>query len=157
MHYGVTEPAFIEALGKNADQVFGASVWTETIKTKGEVLWPDAKSYADAAMKAYNVPADYTQAGSSAAGIAFQMALIKINAVPPLDEKKRDELVVALENLKVQTFYGQISFATEGQFYHANVGLTPLTIQIQNGKVVVVGPDNLAESKPIYPMKAAKK
>ena len=33
MHYGVTEPAFIEALQKNADQVFGASVWTETIKT----------------------------------------------------------------------------------------------------------------------------
>ncbi len=156
MHYGVTEPAFIEALQKNADQVFGASVWTETIKTKGEVLWPDAKSYADAAMKAYNVPADYTQAGSSAAGIAFQMALIKINAVPPLDEKKRDELVDALEKLKVQTFYGQISFATEGQFYHANVGLTPLTIQIQNGKVVVVGPDNLAESKPLYPMKAKK-
>ena len=156
MHYGVTEPAFIEALGKSADQIFGASVWTETIKTKGEVLWPDAKSYADAAMKAYNVPADYTQAGSSAAGIAFQMALIKINAVPPLDEKKRDELVVALEKLKVQTFYGEIGFATEGQFYHANVGLTPLTIQIQNGKVVVVGPESLAESKPIYPMKAMK-
>ena len=62
----------------------------------------------------------------------------------------------SLEKLKVQTFYGQISFATEGQFYHANVGLTPLTIQIQNGKVVVVGPDNLAESKPLYPMKAKK-
>ncbi len=156
MHYGVTEPAFIEALGKSANQVFGASVWTDSIHTKGEVLWPDAKSYAEAAMKAYNVPADYTQAGSSAAGIAFQEALIKINAVPPLDEKKRDELVTALENLKVQTFYGQIAFATSGQFFHANVGLTPLTIQIQDGKVVVVGPPNLAESKPIYPMKANK-
>lgn len=156
MHYGVTEPAFIEALGKSANQVFGASVWTDSIHTKGEVLWPDAKAYAEAAMKAYNVPADYTQAGSSAAGIAFQEALIKINAVPPLDEKKRDELVTALENLKVQTFYGQIAFATSGQFFHANVGLTPLTIQIQDGKVVVVGPPNLAESKPIYPMKANK-
>ena len=156
MHYGVTEPAFIEALQINADQIFGASVWTETIKTKGDVLWPDAKSYADAAMKAYNVPADYTQAGSSAAGIAFQMALININAKPPMDEKQRDDLVNALEKLKVNTFYGQIGFATEGQFYHANVGMTPLTIQIQNGKVVVVGPDNLAENAPIYPMKAQK-
>ncbi len=156
MHYGVTEPAFIDALKNNANQIFGASVWTESINTKGDVLWPNAKSYADAAMKAYNVPADYTQAGSSAAGIAFQVALTKINAKPPLDEKQRDALVNALEKLKVSTFYGEIGFATEGQFYHANVGLTPLTIQIQNDKVVVVGPANLAQSKPIYPMQAQK-
>jgi branched-chain amino acid transport system substrate-binding protein len=153
MHYGVTEPAFIESLKKDADQVMGASVWTETIHTKGDIMWPDAKTYADAAMKAYNVPADYTQAGSSAAGIAFQMALMKTGGTPPLDDAEREALVKTLEDLQVQTFYGMIDFANEGQFYHANVGLTPLTIQIQNGKVVIVGPEKEAQTQAQYPMK----
>lgn len=156
MHYGVTEPAFIEALGKNAGQVLGASVWTATAKTHGTLLWPDAASYAAAAEKAYQVPADYTQAGSSAAGIAFQAALQKIGAAPPLSEAARTELVKALENLDIQTFYGRIKFATEGQYYHANVGMTPLTIQILDGKVVVVGPKEEAQAPLQYPMTSWK-
>ncbi len=100
------------------------------------------------------MPADYTQAGSSAAGLAFQAALQKIGATPPLSEQARVDLVKALETLDVQTFYGRINFATEGQYYHANVGLTPLTVQIQNGKVVVVGPQEDAQAPPHYPMTA---
>lgn len=152
MHYGVTEPAFIEALGKNADQVYGASVWTETEKTSGSLLWPDAASYAAEAEEAYTVPADYTQAGSSAAGIAFQDALQKVGSAPPLSEEQRVKLLAELEQLDVQTFFGRINFATEGDYYHANVGLTPLTIQIQNRKAVVVGPAKDSEAKPEYPM-----
>lgn len=153
MHYGVTEPAFFESLKKDAEQVLGASVWTESVHTKGELLWPNAKAYADAAMKAYGVPADYTQAGSSAAGIAFQVALMKSGATPPLSDAARESLVKILEDLQVETFYGTIDFANEGQFYHANIGLTPLTIQVQDGKIAVVGPETEAQAKIQYPMK----
>ncbi|HSO67087.1 MAG TPA: hypothetical protein VLP30_04445, partial [Desulfatirhabdiaceae bacterium] len=66
---------------------------------------------------------------------------------------EREALVKTLEDLQVQTFYGKIDFANEGQFYHANVGLTPLTIQIQNGKVVIVGPEKEAQTQAQYPMK----
>jgi branched-chain amino acid transport system substrate-binding protein len=152
MHYGVTEPAFIEALGNNSNQVYGASVWTPTAKTRGELLWADAASYAAAAEQAYQVPADYTQAGSSAAGLAYQAALQQIGATPPLSESERIALVRALEELDVETFYGRINFATDGEYYHANVGLTPLTIQIQEQKVLVVGPQNERESAAQYPM-----
>lgn len=152
MHYGVTEPSFVEALKKDAEQVFGASVWTETLHTKGELLWADAAAYGKAALDAYKVPADYTQAGCSAAGIAFQAALQKAKLAPPLDEAKRDELLKALEELDIQTFYGRINFADSGEYFHANVGLTPLTIQIQGGKTVIVGPAGEAEAKPQYPM-----
>jgi branched-chain amino acid transport system substrate-binding protein len=152
MHYGVTEPAFVQALGKDADQVFGASVWTETVHSKGDILWPDAASYAQAAKKAYNVDADYTQAGSTVAGIAFQAALQSVGAAPPLDQAKREALIKALEKLDIQTFYGRLKFATEGQYYHANVGITPLTIQIQNDKTVIVGPKEDAQAAPQYPM-----
>ena len=54
--------------------------------------------------------------------------------------------------MDIDTFYGKVKFATEGEFYHANVGLSPLTIQIQNGKVVAVGPKKDAEAPAQYPM-----
>lgn len=151
MHYGVTEPAFVDALKGDANEVFGGAVWTETTPTRGQLLWKDGATYAAAALKAFNTPADYTQAGSSAAGIAFQVALEKVKAAPPLAEAKRVELAKALESVDVQTFYGRVKFATEGDFYHANVGLSPLTIQIQGGKVAVVGPAKDA-ARPQYPM-----
>ena len=153
MHYGVTEPAFIESLGKDAEQVFGASVWTTSVHAKSDMLWPDAAAYGKAAEEAFKVPADYTQAGSSTAGLAFQAALQKIEAVPPLSEANREALIKALEELEIQTFYGKLKFAKEGEYYHANVGITPLTIQIQNGKVVIVGPEKDAEAAAQYPLK----
>lgn len=156
MHYGVTEPAFVEALGKDAEQVFGASVWTSTVKSEGKILWADAAAYAADAEKAFQVPADYTQAGSTTAGIAFQAALEKLQAVPPLSEADRDALIKTLEELEVQTFYGPLKFATEGDYYHANIGITPLTVQIQNGKTIIVGPEKDAEAAPQYPMKPWK-
>jgi branched-chain amino acid transport system substrate-binding protein len=152
MHYGVTEPAFVDALKADANQVFGGAVWTDTAKTQSKILWKDAPTYAAAAQKAFGVAADYTQAGSSAAGIAFQVALQQIDARPPLSEAKRAELVKALEAVDVDTFYGKVKFATDGEFYHANVGLDPLTIQIQNGKVVAVGPKKDAQAASQYPM-----
>jgi branched-chain amino acid transport system substrate-binding protein len=152
MHYGVTEPAFVESLEKYAEGVMGASVWTDSVHAQSDILWKDAAEYAKAAEDAYGVPADYTQAGSSTAGIAFQAALQQINATPPLSESERDELVAALEKLHIQTFYGNLKFADEGPFYHANIGIDPLTIQIQNGKTVIIGPEKDARAKGIYPM-----
>ena len=151
MHYGVTEPAFVDALKGDADGVFGGAVWTESTSTSGQLLWKDAPTYAAAALKAFSVPADYTQAGSSAAGIAFQVALERVKAPPPLSEAARTALVKALEAVDVQTFYGHVKFATDGEFYHSNVGLSPLTVQIQGGKVAVVGPAKDA-GQAQYPM-----
>ena len=47
-------------------------------------------------------------------------------------------------------------FATDGEFYHSNVGLSPLTVQIQGGKVTVIGPAKDA-AKAEYPMTAWNK
>lgn len=152
MHYGVTEPAFVDALKGDANQVFGGAVWTESTETKSDILWKDAPTYAAAALKAFHTPADYTQAGSSAAGIAFQVAVQKIKAAPPLAEAQRAELVKGLESIDVATFYGRVKFATDGEFYHSNAGLTPLTVQIQGGKVAVVGPAKATVAKAQYPM-----
>lgn len=153
MHYGVTEPAFIQALGKNANQVFGASVWTSSMQTKGAIGWPAAKTYYDAAVAEYpKDPPDYTQAASSAAGLVFQAALSQLAVAPPLDEAARTKLVEVLEKIDLQTFYGRVKFATEGDYYHSNAGLTPLLIQTTDGKEAVVAPRESAQAKLVYPM-----
>jgi branched-chain amino acid transport system substrate-binding protein len=153
MHYGVTEPAFIQALGKNANQVFGASVWTSAIQTKGAIGWPTAKAYYDVAAAEYpKDPPDYTQAASSAAGLVFQAALSQLAVPPPLDEAARTKLVEVLEKIDLQTFYGRVKFATEGDYYHSNSGLTPLMIQITDGKEAIVAPPDSAQVKLVYPI-----
>ncbi|MBJ6748993.1 amino acid ABC transporter substrate-binding protein [Geomonas anaerohicana] len=156
MHCGITDKAFIDAVGKDGEQIFGTTCWTGTAKTKSKVLWPNAAAYAAASQKAFNNPGDYTQGGCSAAGIAFQTALQKIGAKPGMDEATRTKLIAALEQIDVQTFYGRVKFATSGEFYHANVGLDPLTVQIQSGQVKTVGPKASVEAPAIYPMKEWK-
>lgn len=157
MHYGVTNPGFAKALGKNAEGVIGSSVWTERMKLKADMLWKTPKEYADAAMKKYKIPADYTQAACSATGIFFQKALEKLGAAPPLNEAQRTKLRDIIQDIEVMTFYGKIKFAKSGQFRHANVGLAPLAVQITNGEPLVVGPKDQAETKLVYPMVPWKK
>lgn len=156
MHCGITEKAFIDAVGKDGDQVFGTTCWTGTAKTHSKLLWPTAAAYSAASQKAFNNPGDYTQGGCSAAGIAFQVALQKVGAKPGMSEEVRTRLIKALEEVDVQTFYGRVKFATSGEYYHANIGLDPLTVQIQNGKIMTVGPKASQESAPQYPMKEWK-
>lgn len=156
MHCGITDKAFTDAVGKDGDQVFGTTCWTGTAKTKSKVLWPTAAAYAAASQKAFKNPGDYTQGGCSAAGIAFQVALQKIGAKPGMNEEMRVKLVKALEEIDVQTFYGRVKFATSGEYYHANIGLDPLTVQIQSGKIVTVGPPASKEGAAQYPMKEWK-
>lgn len=153
MHCGITEKAFIDAVGKDAEQIFGTTCWTSTANTRSKILWPTAAAYSAASRKAFNNPGDYTQGGCSAAGIAFQVALQKIGATPGMSESMRAKLIKALEEVDVQTFYGRVKFATSGQYYHANVGLTPLTVQIQNSKIITVGPKASQEAAARYPMK----
>jgi branched-chain amino acid transport system substrate-binding protein len=70
-----------------------------------------------------------------------------------MSEDMRAKLIKALEEIDVQTFYGRVKFATSGEYYHANIGLDPLTVQIQSGKIVTVGPKASQEAPPQYPMK----
>ena len=150
-HYGMSTPDFRKGLGKDIEYVFGNSVWTEDMKIQGTVLFKTPKEFADAIRKKFNVDPDYTEAGCTAAGIAFQEALRAIKAAPPLTEAQKEALVGALEKLNIMTFYGQVKFATEGDFYHSNAGLQPVTLQYQGGKLVVVGPGKFKVVAPKYP------
>jgi len=150
-HYGMSNPDFQKGLKKDSEYVFGTSVWTPNLKHQGMVLFKTPKEYADAFKAKYGAVPDYTNAGSTAAGLAFQEALRMIKARPPLTQAQKDALVGALEKLNIMTFYGPIKFATEGEYYHDNAGLQPIALQYQGGKLVEVGPGKLKIGTPKYP------
>ncbi|MDR7544358.1 MAG: amino acid ABC transporter substrate-binding protein [Armatimonadota bacterium] len=150
-HYGMTTPDFRKGLGKDAEYVFGTSVWTPSLKHAGKVLFKSPKEYADVFRARFGTEPDYTEAASTAAGIAFQEALRAIGATAPLSQAQKDALITALEQLNLMTFYGPIKFATSGDFYHDNAGLQPIALQYQGGVTVEVGPGKLRVKAPKYP------
>lgn len=150
-HYGMTTPDFRKGLGKDAEHVFGASVWTANLKYDAKILFKSPKEYHEVFKARFGTEPDYTEAGSTAAGIAFQEALRAIKAVPPLTQAQKDALIAALEKLDIMTFYGPIKFATSGEFYHNNAGLQPIALQYQGGVAVEVGPGKLRLKAPKYP------
>lgn len=153
MHYGITTPDFIKNLEKDADYVMGAVTWTPDLKLKDSLYGTNA-DYVALAKAKYGTMPDYTEAACAATGEVFEAALAKINATPALSDQQREQLVKALEEIKVDTIYGPIKFATEGNWYHNNTGLTPLTIQMVNGEQVIVAPNDLKAKDPVYPVPA---
>ncbi|WP_435335858.1 amino acid ABC transporter substrate-binding protein [Haloarchaeobius sp. TZWWS8] len=152
-HYGVNTGSFKEGAGKAGNHMFGATVWLPSVERSGGVLFDSPKAYADASKSAFDTEADYTQAGSTAAGIVFQEAFKQMGVTPPLSQDQKDELVSVIENIDISTFYGDISFETEGEFYHNNTTTSPLAIQLgENGSPTIVGPDSVAEGEPNYPV-----
>ena len=151
MHYGITTPDFINNLGKDADYVMGAAVWTPELNYE-DPLFGSTADYVKKFKEKYGSTPEYTEAGCSATGEVFAAALQSIGAKPPLSEADREKLVEAIEKIKVDTFFGPIQYATDGPWYHNNTGLKPLTIQLENGKQVIVGPADVRTKAPTYPV-----
>lgn len=151
MHYGVTSAAFVEQLGADAEDVLGISVWTENLPYSDD-LFGSAKDYAELSETRWGSRPDYTEAACSASGLVLQDAVRRLGKAPRWDESTRDELVEALEETDIETFYGPVKFETEGDHYHNNTGPVPVVIQIQDGQVVPVAPEEGAEGDLVYPM-----
>ena len=139
---GPDTPDFATSLGKDANDVFGGAQWSASVKYKAQPgFYHTAMDYEKAIETTYHHHADYHNAESSAACLAFQYALEKAGTLDP--EKVREALV----GLDVTTFFGIIKFDSRG----LNVYKPMVTNQIQNGNLVTVWPKFTAAAKPIYP------
>lgn len=113
------------------------------------------KDYVELSTKKYGYAPDYTEAGCAVTGEIFAAALNKIGAAPALSEDQREKLANALEEIEIKdSLYGPIKFATDGNWYHNNTGLKALTIQLFDGKQVIVGPKEAEQEKLVYPVPA---
>lgn len=138
--YGVTVggdlPKFYEQLGKNADFVYGATQW------EPELPYPGSKAFVDAYKKEFpSADLSYHSAGGYA---GCQIVVEAIRRVGSLDGEKIREAILKMD---FDTIYGGFKVDQDGfQISHKMV-----MFQWQDGKKVIVWPDELAAGKARFP------
>ncbi|GIK98215.1 MAG: ABC transporter substrate-binding protein [Alphaproteobacteria bacterium] len=153
MHYGVTNPAFAETLGADADGTCGIALWLPTVPYRDDVFGTAAE-YAERAKNRWGDVPDYTEAACSASGLVFNDAVKRLGKKPPYSQEDRVALKDAIAATDIMTCYGPIKFESEGDHYHDNIQPVPVLIQIRNGGSVAVGPKESAAEDLIYPLPA---
>lgn len=152
-HYGVTEDAFVTALGKDADGCCGLVDWDSSFPYH-DAVFGTAQEAAKNYHAKYGVDVEYTGAACAVSGLVLQEALKKLGKPPGLSRKDRVALNAILAATDMETFYGRIKFDQSGPHFHDNTALAPMLIQILNGKITPVAPSNVAQAKFVYPLKA---
>ncbi|MEA2454987.1 MAG: branched-chain amino acid transport system substrate-binding protein [Thermoleophilaceae bacterium] len=133
-------PDFSKALGDAANGVVGSTQWTSQAKGRDEIFGT-AQDYAADFKKRFDADAEYHSAEGAAACLALVLAVEKAGSAD--SAKVRD----ALAGLDTESFFGPIKFDDTGK----NVTKPMSAIQIQNGKVVTIYPEEQAEAKLQWP------
>jgi len=131
-------PAFVKALGKDAEFIFGPVQWTAAFNYK-DPLFGDTQGYVEAFRKKFGEDPEYHSAGGSAAALALQLAMERAGSLDV--ERVRAELL----RMEAETFYGIIGFDERGRIRTKPMAV----IQIQGGRPVTVYP--FREAEPVYP------
>lgn len=137
---GPSNPKLIEELGRNVEGVLGPTQWESTMAYEGP-YFGSASDYATYYQSLWGEPPAYQAASATASALALHLA---IEAAGTTD---MDSVRQALHSLQADTFYGPISFDDRG----VNTSKPSGTIQVQNGEVRVVAPDDAAVAELIYP------
>lgn len=137
MLVGPTSPDFLNNTGKLSENVVTSAWWDPAADLKGDDVFGSAVAFAKEYAARHNgTMPEYSAASAAACGVVFAIAVSKAGTVDKA--KVRDEIA----KLDVDTFYGHIKFGPTGQI----VSLKPPTMQIQNGKPVVVDPPEIKQS-----------
>ena len=144
MLVGPTTPEFIATTGKLAENVVTASWWDVAAKFKGDDVFGSAENFEQLFRKTYNnTYPDYSVAASAACGVVLATAVSKAGTADKA--KVRDQLAA----MDANTFFGRVKFGPTGQIN----SLKPPTMQIQNGKPVVVDPPEIAQAPILFDKK----
>ncbi len=138
--YGVTVggdlPKFYELLGRNAEFVYGSTQW------EPELPYPGAKEFVESYEKEFpGADLSYHSAGGYA---GCQILVEALRRAGSLDGEK---IRGAILKMDFNTVYGGFKVDRDGfQISHKMV-----TFQWQDGKKVLVWPEELAQGKPRFP------
>ncbi|MBI3824759.1 MAG: amino acid ABC transporter substrate-binding protein [Candidatus Rokubacteria bacterium] len=140
--YGVTVggdlPKFYELLKQNAEYVYGPSQWETGLPYPGE------KEFVEAFRQQFKEDPSYHAASS------YSGCQIYVDAVRRAGSIDADRVREVLLKLETRTTLGDFKVDQDGlQIAHKMV-----TFQWQDGKKIIVWPDELASGKPRYPTPA---
>ena len=137
---GPSNPRLIEELGRDVEGALGPTQWEHTMAYEGP-YFGSASDYAAYYQSLWGEPPVYQAASATASALALHLA---IEAAGTTD---MDSVRQALHSLQAHTFYGPISFDDRG----VNTSKPAGTVQIQNGEIRVVAPEDAAVAELIYP------
>jgi branched-chain amino acid transport system substrate-binding protein len=128
-------PKFQDMLKQTAEYIYGSSQWEPTLP------YPGAREFHDAYEKEFKHEPSYHAAAGYSGCMVYAEAVKKAGG---LDSEKVRE---ALLGLKLRTMFGDFQVDKDG----AQVAHKAVLLQWQEGKRVVVWPDELANGKPRFP------
>jgi len=136
----MTGPAykeFTDGLGALANDVTSYSWWHHATSYKGVGAWPTTEDFYNEFTAKNKHDPDYIHASCAAAVVVLGNAIERAGLV---DKKTvRD----ALASTDIVTFYGPVKFSPNGMNQARNVPI----IQVQDGKVKVLSPDNIKNAE----------
>jgi branched-chain amino acid transport system substrate-binding protein len=135
----------ISKFGATTNDILCPTQWAETLSYSGKYFGTAAeydKLFKSTFDGYKNVP--YQAAQASAAVLVWKEAFERANSLD------KDEVRDAIASTDMQTFYGGIRFAPEGN----NIAKPMVLRQIQNEKLNVVAPSNYASHPMNWPRKA---
>ena len=128
-------PEFYDLLKQNAEYVYGSTQWDETLP------YPGQKEFLAAYTKKFKHEPSYHAAAGYAGCLLYAEAVKRAGTLDA--DKVREQLL----KMETKTAFGDYKVDADGfQVAHKMVML-----QWQDGKRVVVWPDDLASGKPRYP------
>ena len=138
---GPSNPNLVEEVGGDAEYILGPTQWEATMSWQGPYIGtpPEFDSMYQAM---WGEAPTYQAAESTATALALMAA---IEAAGTIDT---DTVRQALYDLDIVTFYGPINFDDTGKNTAKPMG----TIQIQDGTINVVAPDEAAVADLLYPL-----
>jgi branched-chain amino acid transport system substrate-binding protein len=131
-------PEFYKALGKTAEFVYGASQWEPGLR------YPGAQEFSATYEAEFRRPPSYHAAASFAACMLMADAINKTGSLDA--DKLRDHLF----KLSTTTVFGGFDVDERG----FQTGHRMVTIQWQDGRQIIVWPDDVALGKPRFPTPA---
>ena len=138
MTVGPSEADFRKSLGKDAEYIYGVASWSTQMDFKG-YLYPTTQEFIKLFKEKFNYDPDYHNASGIADVAVFKDAIERAGSLDP--QKVRD----AIASTKLDTIYGHVQFAENGQILGTSV-----VLQILGGEVHQVYPGS--GKKPVYPV-----
>jgi branched-chain amino acid transport system substrate-binding protein len=146
---GSALPKFYEVLGRTAEFVYGPSQWEpEVVTLRAGGLIPVARQYPGAREFVEAHRREYPGADTSfLAASGYGGCQVLAEGVKRAASLERERIRDAIQNLDFNTVFGGFKVDRDG----LQIGHKVVTFQWQDGKRVIVWPEELAPGKPRFP------
>jgi branched-chain amino acid transport system substrate-binding protein len=146
---GVDLPKFYEPLGRDAEFVYGATQWLpEVVYVRAGGLIPIARQYPGAREFVKSYKREFPGADSSYhAAAGYGGCEILVEAIGRAGSLEGEKLREAILKIDRNTVFGGFRVNRDG----VQIGQKMLIFQWQDGKKVIVWPEELAPGKPRFP------